>query len=193
MGSVLGSLYGESGEDVESASSIPLETQPDSRYTPPVRREVQTPESPHRSPPIIATDGNYSPQNCKVLSVQEPWLTLIFDGFERAGGRVLKLVEGRVGRPSDGKYWVDQVVWIPGGPTRKAGRAYCILNIKHYTDLESFLAVEWWRAAPQCPGIKEAKEAYLSIKNEEGEAVFSPERVRQRGGILSLYIIRQLG
>ena len=116
-----------------------------------------------------------------VLDVQQPWYDLIAAGT--ADG-MRKTVEGRTGPPGKFDRHVGGRLVIRG----PAGELTVTLAaVRHYPDLDSYIAGEGWaKIAPQTGSDKAARAAYLGVSIGNGLLVFSPRRVELRGGINAL-------
>jgi len=110
------------------------------------------------------------------LEVQDPWFTEI--------EAKRKTVEGRVGH--NGKF--DHLI---GEDLLIVGPEYTITvkvrAVRHYKDLCTYIAAEGWeRIAPHTSSNEEAERAYRRVTMVScglPVAVFSPERIDERGGI----------
>lgn len=107
------------------------------------------------------------------LEVQGEWFDLLYSGQ--------KTVEGRTGDGS--KYTIGEPITISRGDERFQ---MILQGIRSYPDLDSYLAAEWKKAAPQCRSIRKAKDAYLSVHAPKCGQVFAAERIALRGGIVAL-------
>lgn len=132
------------------------------------------------------------------MYMQEPWFGLV------AAGR--KTVEGRAAPP--GRWRCGEVIEIrlspisdrtaatskkQLSPTSSRTAETCrvrIVGLRYYSTLEEYLAAEWQQAAPQCATKEEALAAYLAVRLPDGTPVFGEERVRQRGGMTAIELVR---
>lgn len=116
-----------------------------------------------------------------LMEVQEPWFTLIKEGFKTVEGRTGSFEKIKSKLPP-GKALGDIIALVrsPEGKEVKIN----ITGIVHYDDLESYLEGEdWEKCAPHASSKEEARAKYLEVFTKEGEQVFSPSRVKQNGGI----------
>ncbi len=113
------------------------------------------------------------------LFVQDPWYA------EIEAGR--KTVEARVGDEKKFQDLVGKNIVLLGGPGKRLPAT--VTGIRHYKDLDTYIKKEGWKkVAPHAGGEKEAKAAYLAIKNKEGVTVYSDENVKEKGGVIAIEI-----
>lgn len=115
----------------------------------------------------------------KTITVQHPWWGAIFTG--------LKTVEGRPAPIEKHASWNGGFVDVlsPDGDSVRVR----VLDVRHYDTLDEYLDAEGWKVAmPNLMSRDEVVKAYLTIKNEEGVAIFAPERVARVGGINAIVI-----
>jgi ASC-1-like (ASCH) protein len=120
------------------------------------------------------------------MDVQQPWLD------EIDAGR--KTVEGRTGPLSKYKPLIGNIIemYDPAQPSHKF--KVLVTDVRHYDTLESYINAEGWEAiAPHTGSIGATFAAYYSIYMDTPDGrvqVFSPDRIRARGGINAVQILR---
>jgi len=142
---------------------------------------VPSPPDELQKPATVSGGGTTVP-------IQEPWFSLIAEGK--------KTVEGK---PSPESRWaplIGKTITFQHGD-RTVDRV--VGAVRYYPDVDSFLAEEWEKTAPQARSLEEAKKLYAKIRmkwrgnpkdgepDEKGTVqVFSPERVSARGGMTAV-------
>ncbi len=110
------------------------------------------------------------------MDVQQPWLNEILV-MKR------KTVEGRTGLPNKFDHLIGEKVHLYNNIDDYSGYVK-VVNIRHYDTLESYLLAEGWQnCAPHVNSYNEALLEYSKVLTEDGIQVFSPERIKKRGGI----------
>jgi ASC-1-like (ASCH) protein len=117
------------------------------------------------------------------IKCQQPW----FD--EIKSGR--KTVEGRTGGCFDIyiKCPIGGNIMIINAEDSTKFVMVKLVTVRHYSTLLEYLQGEGWaRTAPHTGSLDNALSAYFEVNNENNIPVFSPSRIRDRGGINALEI-----
>jgi ASC-1-like (ASCH) protein len=97
----------------------------------------------------------------KTLKVDQPWLTLIWEG--------VKKVEGRKGNPRKYLGWVGQHAIFHYGQMEVAVQ---VVAARHYGTVPAYLQGEDWRiVAPHLNSYEEALDAYRSFPGNSNEEI----------------------
>jgi len=113
------------------------------------------------------------------IFTRDPWFE------EIAAGR--KTIEVRVGALDKFSQLAGQNVIVLGGPGKKAKAT--IESVVHYDTLEALLTKEGYKnVAPQTSSAAAAKTALLELTNKAGEVIYSPDRVKEKGGVCALVV-----
>jgi ASC-1-like (ASCH) protein len=115
----------------------------------------------------------------------EPMSPVQGDWFvEIVAGR--KTVEGRASAVGEYDSYIGTIIALRGNMNGVITNPIFVevTDVRHYPDLDSYLAGEGWqRVAPHMSNNKATRKEYLAIKKSDGTQVFSPERIKERGGI----------
>lgn len=120
------------------------------------------------------------------IYTEEPWFSQIKSGAKK--------VEGRVGPLSSYEQYIGKRVKVKARKNEKTGESeklgVTIKAARHYATLEEYVDKEKWdKVAPHLRSKKETIDAYLGIKNKKGEAIYGPERVKEKGGVTALEFV----
>lgn len=98
-----------------------------------------------------------------------------------------KTVEVRVGGLDFYSKHIGRIVKVgaPGGEKIKAK----LVGVKHYETLEELVKKEGGKnIIPSAKSDKEVIEQYNSFKDSKGLAVYDPDKIKERGGVVALHI-----